>query len=85
MHSLNLNVQLLLTPNLKIFAWSFSPSKATAVNIQKQWLGGVYKIGVPKIFAKCTEKHVLDSLFNKVVGLRPATLLKIDSNTDAFL
>ena len=85
MHSLNLNVQLLLTPNLKFLPGPFHPPRLQRVNLQKRWLGGVYKIGVPKIFAKCTEKHVLDSLFNKVVGLRPATLLKIDSNTDAFL
>ena len=33
--------------------------------------------GVPRNFAKFTEKHLCQSLFfNKVAGLRPATLLK---------
>ena len=41
------------------------------------------KIGVPKNFKNFTEKiPVLESHFNKVVGLRPAMLLKRDSNTD---
>ena len=31
------------------------------------------------------ETHVLESLFNKVAGLRPTTLLKRDSHTGAFL
>ena len=35
------------------------------------------KKGVLRNFAKCTGKHLCQSLFfNKVAGLRPATLLK---------
>ena len=40
-----------------------------------------FKIGV--LFHKKTP--VLESLFNKVAGLRPATLLKGDLNTRVFL
>ena len=37
-------------------------------------------------FAKFTGKHLCQSLFfNKVAGLRPATLLKRDSGTSVFL
>ena len=37
-------------------------------------------------FAKFTEKHLCHSFFfDKVAGLRPGTLLKRDSGTDAFL
>ena len=44
---------------------------------QKQSPGGVLKKGVLENFAKCTGKHLCQSLFlNKVAGLRPATLLK---------
>ena len=38
-----------------------------------------------KMFAKLTESHLCLSLFNKVVGLIPAALLKINSNTGIFL
>ena len=45
-----------------------------------------HKIGVLKKFSKFTEKHLHWSLsFNKVAGLRPATLLKRDSTTGVFL
>ena len=44
------------------------------------------KKGVLKKFLKFHRKiAVLESLFNKVAGLRPATLLKRDSNTAVFL
>ena len=44
------------------------------------------KRGVLKNFIKFTEKHLRWSLFfNKVTALQPATLLKRDSNTGAFL
>ena len=36
----------------------------------------LFKIGALKNFAKLTKKPVLDSLFNKVVELSPATRLK---------
>ena len=40
------------------------------------------KEGVPKKFAKFTRKHLCQSLFfNKIAGLKPATLLKRDSGT----
>ena len=44
------------------------------------------KEGVLRNFAKFTGKHLRQSLFsNKVVGLRPATLLKKDSGTGVSL
>ena len=36
-------------------------------------------------FASFTGKHVLETFFNKVAGLHPASFLKRDSNTSAFL
>ena len=45
-----------------------------------------YKKDVLKNFAKFTGKHLCRGLlFNKNVDLRPATLLKIDSDTGVFL
>ena len=45
--------------------------------VQKQSPEGVLKKGVLRNFAKFTGKHLCQSLFfNKVAGLRPATLLK---------
>ena len=42
--------------------------------------------GILRNFAKFTGKHLCQSLFlNKVVGLRPTTLLKRDSGTGVFL
>ena len=44
------------------------------------------KIGVFRNFAKLTGKHLCQSLFfDKVAGLRPATLLKKRSGTGVFL
>ena len=44
------------------------------------------KKGVLENFAKLTGKHRCQSLFfNKVAGLRPATLLKRNSGTGVFL
>ena len=44
------------------------------------------KTVVLKNFTKITEKHLCPSLFfNKVAGLRPATLSKRDSGTGIFL
>ena len=44
---------------------------------QKQSSGGILKKDVLRNFAKFTGKHLRQSLsFNKVAGLRPATLLK---------
>ena len=43
------------------------------------------KIGVLKIFAKLTGKHLCQSLiFNKVASLWPATLLKKETGTGVF-
>ena len=39
-----------------------------------------FKIVVLINFLNSTEKHMLESLFNKVAGLKPATLLR-DCNT----
>ena len=44
------------------------------------------KKGALRNFAKFTEKHLCRSLvFNKIAGLRPATLLKRGSGTGVFL
>ena len=44
------------------------------------------KKGVLRNFGKFIEKHMCQKLFfNKVAGLRPATLLKRDSSTGVFL
>ena len=44
------------------------------------------KNGVLRNFVKFTGKHLCQSLFfKKVTGLRPATLLKRDSGTGAFV
>ena len=44
------------------------------------------KKGILRNFAKFPGKHLCQSLFfNKVAGLRPATLLKRDSGTGVFL
>ena len=44
------------------------------------------KKAVLRNFGKLTGKHLCQGLFfNKVAGLRPATLLKKDSGTGAFL
>ena len=43
-------------------------------------------LGVFKIFAKFTGKHLRQSLFfSKVAGLRPATLLRRDPSIGVFL
>ena len=43
------------------------------------------KKGVLRNFTKFTGKHLSQSFFfNKVAGLRPATLLKRGSGTDVF-
>ena len=45
-----------------------------------------FKIGVLKNFTICTGKHLCWSLFlMKLQAWRPATLLKIDSNTGVYL
>ena len=44
------------------------------------------KRGVLRNFTKSTGKYLCPRLFfNRVAGLRPATLLKRDSGTDVFL
>ena len=49
----------------------------TFLSVQKQPPEVFYKEGVLRIFARFTGKHLYRSLFfNKVAGLRPATLLK---------
>ena len=52
----------------------------------KQPLELFYKNAVLKNFSKFAKKHLLWSLFfNKTADLRPATLLRKDSNTGTFL
>ena len=61
-----LNFQQLSRQNFKVFG-----------KVQKQPPDVLYDIGVLKIFAKLTGKHLRQSLFfNKIAGLRPATLFK---------
>ena len=43
------------------------------------------KISVLKNFANFTGKRVLESFFNKVTRLRPATLIKTDFKKNVFL
>ena len=46
----------------------------------------LYKKGVLRNFTKFTGKHLCQSLlFNRVAGLKPATLVKKDSGTGVFL
>ena len=53
-------------------------------NFQKQ-LDVLYKKGVLRNFEKLTGKQLCQSLsFNKVGGLRPATLLQKNSGRDVF-
>ena len=52
---------------------------------QKQSPGAVLSKGVLKNSSKITGKHLWQSLFfNKVAGLRPATLLKKETLTQVF-
>ena len=54
--------------------------------VQKQSPEEFCKKGVLRNFAKFKGKHLCQSLFfNKVAGLRPATLFKKDSGTGFFL
>ena len=43
-----------------------------------------FKIGVLKQFAIFTEKHLCESAFNEVAGMKACNLLKRDSKTGAF-
>ena len=64
--TLVLNFQQLSRQSFKVFG-----------KVQKQPPDVFHDIGVLKIFAKLTGKHLCQSLFfNKIAGLRPATLLK---------
>ena len=57
----------------------------SVVSLEKQPPEVFYKKDVLKNFANFTEKHLwCKSLFTKVAGMRPATLLKRDFNTDVF-
>ena len=53
--------------------------------IQKQPPEGFCKKVVLENFANFTEKHLCWSIFNKVGSLQPASFLKRDSNSSAFL
>ena len=43
-----------------------------------------YKKGFPKKFSKFTEKQLLESLFNKIAGLRHATLFKKKTQVQVY-
>ena len=77
-----------LKPCLNLCSQRWLKSNRSLVNIfiQNQSPGCSMKKGVLKNFTKFTGKHLCQSLFfNKVAGLRPATLLKRDSGADVFL
>ena len=77
-----------LKPCLNLCSQTWLKSNRSLVNIfiQNQSPGCSMKKGVLKNFPKFTGKHLCQSLFfNKVAGLRPATLLKRDSGADVFL
>ena len=76
-----------LKPCLNLCSQRWLKSNRSLVNIfiQNQSPGCSVKKGVLKNFTKFTGKHLCQSLFfNKVAGLRPATLLKRDSGADVF-
>ena len=61
----------------KLIIWLPTTTNKQRDEKQKQGSGGVCKKGVLRNFAKFTGKHLCQRLFfNKVAGLRPATLLK---------
>ena len=71
---------------LSLKEWMTATLSVTKTDIKNSSWQMFYKIGVLKYFAKFTGKHLYWSLFfNKVAGIRPATLLKRDSNTGVFL
>ena len=54
--------------------------------IYRKWEKKVLKKGVLRNFAKSTGKHICQGLFfNKVAGLRPATLVEKELGTGVFL
>ena len=56
------------------------------LHVSEAATGGVCKKSVPRNFPKFTGKHLCQRLFfNKVAGLRPATLLKKVSGAGVFL
>ena len=58
----------------------------TFTTIRSSRLQMFYNIGVLKIFSYFNRKvSALEFLFNKVADLKPATLIKGDSNTGVFL
>ena len=74
---------------LSIFVDQFTPNKnqkSKYVKTKRSRSEVFYKKVVLKNFVNFTGKHVCQSFFfNKVVGPRPATLLKRDSGTGIFL
>ena len=62
--------------------WSLSIKKASRSSQQMCY---VKKVAPKKIHNFHRKTPVLESLFSKVAGLRPANLLKRDSNTGSFL
>ena len=87
-------INLIILQNLKhICLVQFFKNRACSELIPKWFRSNrsqiFYKIGVLKNFAKFIAKHLLQSLFMKVAGLklqtsRPKTSLKRDSCTDIF-
>ena len=72
----------------KIISWKriVSPINSEAVVRRYSWkYSRFFKIFSLKFRKFHRKTFVLESLFNKVAGLRPATLLKRDSKTSVFL
>ena len=68
-----------------LFNYFFKKIQKQPPEVKKQSPEGFCKKGVLKNFANFTEKHLCWSLFNKVASLQPASFLKRDSNSSAFL
>ena len=71
-----------LTPEKKIF---FSSLICLMRKAKAAVTGFLLKRGSVKFLKTHSKTHVSESLFNKVVGCRPATFLEIPSDTRVFL
>ena len=70
-------LRLTSVPCIAVFLWIICRGSHRRCSLRK---------GVLRNFAKFTGNHLYQSLFfNKVAGLRPATLLKRNSGTGLFL
>ena len=66
--------------------WSFKSSKFPKSSIEVFCENGAQRYSLKKVLLKILYlAPVLGPLFNKVTGIKPATLLKRDSSTGVFL